>query len=188
MPTPRNGRGRPPAKGAALATITSAATAKRQGTLTAIVGPDGPWHVEDLPATIAARIIVMPGGCWLWTGRVDRDGYGRHGGQGIHRIVYNLLVGHIPPERPQLDHVAARGCLFRACCWPGHLEPVTVRENALRGRSFAAVNAAKVRCDHGHPYDAVNTYIRPNGHRDCRACFRRRSARYAARQRLAKAA
>jgi hypothetical protein len=122
-------------------------------------------------------------GCWVWTGRTDRDGYGRLGRHGIHRLVYRLLVGEIPADRPIPDHQAAAGCIFRRCCFPGHLRPSTARENTLAGRSFAAINAGKTRCDNGHPYDAANTYWRPNGHRDCRACIRRRVAAYSSRKR-----
>lgn len=30
-------------------------------------------------------------------------------------------------------------------------------------------------CRYGHPYDEQNTYVRPDGTRDCRICRRRRS-------------
>lgn len=108
----------------------------------------------------------------------------------MHRVVYRLLVGEIPVDRPVIDHQAAAGCIFRNCCFPGHLRPSTVRENTLSGRSFAALNAGKVRCDHGHTFDLANTYWRPGGGRDCRACIRRRAGAYASRKRasLARAA
>lgn len=32
----------------------------------------------------------------------------------------------------------------------------------------------RVSCPRGHLYDSENTYIRPNGHRMCRACHRQR--------------
>lgn len=185
---PKNVKGRPPVTGREGGhTITSAVT----------IGPDAvpivrdagmrrasaAWTMADLPPEISARIVVHPvSGCWVWTGRTDRDGYGRYRGEGVHRYVYKLLVGEIPPERPQLDHVAALGCLFRSCCNLGHLQPSTVRENVLRGRSFAALNAAKIRCGAcRRPYDAENTYWY-KGRRDCRACIRRRVAEYKRRR------
>jgi hypothetical protein len=149
------------------------------------------WSLADLPDGIARRIVVHPySGCWVWTGRTDRDGYGKLSRHSVHRLVYRLLVGEIPADRPILDHQAAAGCIFRSCCFPGHLRPSTVRENTLSGRSFAALNAGKTRCAHGHLFDARNTYWRPNGHRDCRACIRRRVAAYSSRKRasLARAA
>lgn len=38
-------------------------------------------------------------------------------------------------------------------------------------------NAKKEFCPKGHPYDAVNTYIRPNGWRECRKCRELRKER-----------
>jgi hypothetical protein len=141
------------------------------------------YSVADLPPGIASRIEIDPAsGDWLWTGRTDRDGYGRIGSEGAHRVVYRLLVGPIPPRRV-LDHREDWGCRSKACCWPLHVKPVTNRQNVLRGRSFSAVNAAKTKCDNGHEYDLLNTYFRPSGHRDCRACGRDRAARYKRRLR-----
>jgi hypothetical protein len=96
-------------------------------------------------------------------------------------VVYELLVEPIP-DGLELDHVKARGCTSRACVSWWHLEPVTRRQNTLRGSSFAAVNAAKTRCDHGHEFDLFNTYYRPDGSRDCRKCTARRQREY--KQRL----
>ncbi|MBM4645595.1 NUMOD4 motif-containing HNH endonuclease [Prescottella equi] len=31
-------------------------------------------------------------------------------------------------------------------------------------------NASKTHCVNGHPFDAANTYVRPDGHRGCRTC------------------
>jgi len=147
--------------------------------------------IPALPAHIAARIVVDPvHGCWVGQGRLDKNGYARYSGRGLHRVVWELLIGPVP-DGLVLDHVKARGCATNACCNPGHLEPVTRRVNTLRGCNPAAVNARKTRCDHDHPFDAANTYWRPDGHRDCRICVRRRSAEYKARLRagdLARAA
>jgi hypothetical protein len=177
--SPPNGAGRPPEGKRPATTDTSAATAWSDAVRIAPA-----YRVDSLPATVASRVVVHPvSGCWVWTGRTDRDGYGRLGRHGIHRVVYRLLVGEIPADRPILDHQAAAGCIFRRCCFPGHLRPSTARENTLAGRSFAAINAGKTRCDNGHPYDAANTYWRPNGHRDCRVCIRRRVAAYSSRKR-----
>jgi hypothetical protein len=176
--SPPNGAGRPPEGKRPTETTDTAATAVDAFRIAPA------YSVDSLPAAIANRVVVHPvSGCWVWTGRTDRDGYGRIGRHGVHRLVYRLLVDEIPADRPILDHQAAAGCIFRSCCFPGHLRPSTARENTLAGRSFAALNAAKVRCDRGHPYDAANTYWRPNGHRDCRACIRRRAAAYSFRKR-----
>ena len=139
------------------------------------------FSLASLPDTLSASVAVDPEtGEWIWTGHRDPDGYGRYSGQGVHRLVYAALVGPIPDGR-EIDHVRAWGCTSRACCSPWHLQPVTQRENILRGDSFAGINARKTECDHGHPYTEANTYWW-NGRRDCRTCIRRRVREYQQRQ------
>ena len=80
---------------------------------------------------LSRRIAVdLSTGCWVWTGDINRNGYGRRHSRTpvVHREVYSLLVESIP-DGLVLDHK----CKNRACCNPAHLEPVTVRENPLRG-------------------------------------------------------
>ena len=120
------------------------------------------WSKVDLSA---------PNGCWLWTAGKFINGYGafRLGNRTVyaHRFSYEALVGPIPPEL-QIDHL----CRVRRCVNPAHLEPVTCRENTLRGDTSAAHNAAKTECPQGHPYDEENTYLDPKGGRRCRECAR----------------
>jgi hypothetical protein len=121
-------------------------------------------------------------GCWVGQGSIDKDGYARIDGRGLHRAVWEILVGPIPGGLV-LDHREDWGCTTRACCYPGHLKPVTPRVNVLRGRSFGAVNFRKQACGTcGSPYDLINTYWW-RGRRDCRACIRRRVHEYRARKR-----
>jgi hypothetical protein len=144
--------------------------------------------IDSLPPHIAERITIAPSGCWITSGHHDRYGYARLGDRLLHRVVYELLVGPIPPGL-SLDHLChtrdlscpgGDTCPHHPCVCPLDLEPVPAGINTLRGRSFSAVNARKRECDHGHRYDAANTYVRPNGHRDCRACIRDRVRRYQA--------
>lgn len=44
---------------------------------------------------------------------------------------------------------------------------------ALRERK----RVLKTSCKYGHPYDVTNTYLRPDGYRDCKACQADRSKR-----------
>lgn len=72
-------------------------------------------------------------GCWLWLGSEWGKGYGsfvieRGKGCQAHRAAYELFVGPIP-EGLQLDHK----CRVHICVNPDHLEPVTQRENTIRG-------------------------------------------------------
>jgi hypothetical protein len=132
-----------------------------------------------LPLRFRRRVrFVGDDGCWAWTGPTDRGGYGMTtlGKQKVmaHRVVYELLVGPIP-EGLHLDHL----CRRRECLNPAHLEPVTQAENNRRA------GAAKTHCIHGHEYTPENTYRRPRGVRECRACRAERTLRVLAARRAA---
>jgi hypothetical protein len=110
-------------------------------------------------------------GCWLWTRGLDRDGYGISyaGGKGprqAHREVYVELVGPVP-DGLKLDHE----CRRRHCVRPGHLLPVTERENQFR-RSWAYLCRIKA-CRNGHSMSLAivvpPSHPGPSG-RICREC------------------
>jgi hypothetical protein len=113
----------------------------------------------------------MSSGCWVIDGWLNAEGYGQFSVNNrcrlAHRAVYELLVGAIPPGM-QLDHL----CRVRRCVNPAHLEPVTNRENSMRGTGFSALNAAKTHCPKGHAYSVTNTRVDKLGKRFCRACQR----------------
>lgn len=112
--------------------------------------------------------ITVTGFCWLWEGYVDAHGYGYAAYQGknhrAHRHVYELLVGEIP-KGLVLDHL----CRVRNCVNPDHLEPVTHKENLMRGYTHARANSEKTHCAQGHEYTPENTY-REKLQRVCKTC------------------
>ncbi len=121
------------------------------------------------------------GPCWIWLGKLDGHGYGQisEGGRqskkvSVHSLVYKWLVGPIT-DGLEPDHL----CRIRRCCNPEHLDPVTRRENVLRGESPAARNARKTHCVNGHPFDEANTIVRAKGRgRECRICAEAAWRRY----------
>lgn len=121
------------------------------------------------------------GQCLVWTGALDRDGYGVTSARGhrqvrVHRLAYELAVGPIPAGL-QLDHL----CRVRACLRTEHLEPVPSRVNTLRGDSPTIRLHHLNECAAGHAYTDENTYRRTDGTRTCRTCMRRYKADFRAR-------
>lgn len=146
-------------------------------------------NVADVNESLFWAKVDRTGGddaCWPWLASLNNSGYGHFKVKskipGAHRVSYTLLVGDIP-QGLQLDHL----CKNRKCVNPAHLEPVTQRENTLRGESFSAVCARKTICPQGHPYDDSNTsYYK--GSRCCRECARLKARRIRAKARKAVAA
>lgn len=125
--------------------------------------------LSQLPEKLRKSIEVHDDGCWIWTGGKQSMGYGwvyipKLGMRLAHRFTYATLIGPIP-EGLELDHL----CRVPTCVNPEHLEPVTHRENVLRGQSPTAIHAAKTHCKRGHPFDERNT-IWIGTHRRCREC------------------
>jgi len=90
-------------------------------------------------------------GCFLWTGNLNRNGYGRYylGGKKYimaHRFAYERQRGAIPVGLT-IDHL----CRVRCCVNPIHMEAVTNKVNVLRGVGRIARQARQTLCHRGHP-------------------------------------
>lgn len=113
--------------------------------------------------------LRQQGECVVWTGCLDDDGYGWFSVDGkrmpAHRYAYERANGPIP-EGLQLDHL----CRTHPCVHVDHVEPVTQRENILRGESPYARKARQTQCKNGHEFNPENTYRRADGTRVCRRC------------------
>lgn len=140
----------------------------------------------------SSKFIVNEHGCWLWTASKNKGGYGQFGFNGkmvkAHRYAYEQLVGPIP-DGYDLDHFRnnegpRNAPCSTSCCNPAHLEPVTRKVNARRGRAGQhGFNSGKTHCKQGHEYNEENTYHHTKASggpaRDCRVCNRiRKRERY----------
>lgn len=126
-----------------------------------------------------------PALCWNWPGAIRASGYGAVRANldergfrtwAAHRAIYTILVGAVVAGI-ELDHL----CRNRKCVNPAHLEPVSSRENCLRGVSVHADNARKTHCKHGHEFTPENTMCVPTScgvGRKCRVCYLAAKRRY----------
>lgn len=114
---------------------------------------------------------ISASGCWLWTGEILRNGYGRASlnkqRQLAHRFSYEQFIGAIPD-----DYVVDHLCNVKQCVHPLHLRACTQRENLFADHSNSTTKQRKqqTHCMHGHELTADNVYRMKCGGRACRAC------------------
>jgi hypothetical protein len=134
-----------------------------------------------LAERIARQSEAVPSGCVEWTGKQDKDGYGRiwweRRGWRAHRLTYIQAHGPVAP-----NIVVRHKCDNPPCVRLDHLEMGTVRDNYQdmlerrgrdhmlpAGRVSGALKRAMTHCQRGHAFDDGNTYWR-KGIRQCRTC------------------
>jgi hypothetical protein len=89
---------------------------------------------DALSETSRALRQPVEGPCWLLPPEMwdDGKGYKKTRWKGaalyVHRVMYTIDVGPIPPGYV-LDH----RCRVRRCCNPSHLTPLTTLENTALG-------------------------------------------------------
>lgn len=109
-------------------------------------------------------------GCWLWIGCCNPKGYGNFTynsrTRSAHRVSYEFYVGPVP-DGLTFYHK----CRQRCCVNPDHLEPVTNKENILRGDGACAAKARAITCKNGHllvdKYSSTGRFVQ----RWCRICW-----------------
>lgn len=123
---------------------------------------------------VMTRVTRMPGPldteCWVCGYASTAAGYATvHIQEGsrnqphlAHRITYEALRGKIP-DGLVIDHL----CRNPPCVNPDHLEPVTQRENFLRGLHSTAQSVRTNTCKRGH--SLKDAWV-SKGKRRCRQC------------------
>lgn len=119
-------------------------------------------------------------GCIEWTASLDTKGYGklRFGEKiiGAHRVLYELLIGPIPPGL-----LLMHSCDNPKCVNVFHLSPGNQKQNmedcSVKGRTARGAGhgfGKRTHCFEGHEYSEKNTRISSTGARCCRECERLR--------------
>ncbi len=134
------------------------------------------WN-DQAQARMDTRTRWVPAtGCLIYTGTSNQYGYCQImiGGRNVyvHRLTWTLANGPIP-DGLELDHL----CRVPNCINTDHLEPVTHRENMLRGNTLGARESVKTHCPAGHALTPGNLRHDQQrvGKRACLTCARQKS-------------
>lgn len=147
---------------------------------------------KSIVDVIEEKVMIDPNsGCWLWTGSISPQGYGRFydasnpSERSAHRISYSYYIGTIPSGL-DLDHK----CRVRSCVNPHHLEPVTRSENLRRGIGSSILRkkyAEATHCRAGHEITTETSRMVPRKNktpmRRCMICSRISGAKCDAKRR-----
>lgn len=105
--------------------------------------PDRVGYEVYAARLLSKCVIVASAGCWMWTGAINRGGYGHMKFEGrfsgAHRVSYATFVGNIPT-----GYVVCHACDNPGCINPDHLWVGTTRDNIgdaiTKGRFATGVN------------------------------------------------
>lgn len=121
---------------------------------------------------IRRRTQAGEGGCLIWTGSRDSDGYpklilsedGAKRQRAVHHIYWELTNGPVPEGAELARHP---DCPNRRC-----IEPLHLTLNGSKGTAgrAATVSDTNYRCGHGKTPE--NTYARKDGTAECLTCCR----------------
>jgi hypothetical protein len=110
--------------------------------------------------------------CWEWTASKSSKGYGLFS---IKSKMYSAHRTSFYIENGFLSEAIMHVCDNPSCVKPSHLLAGTIKENNLdrdrKGRQVSG-NSLRNECKHGHKFTKDNTYVRPNGKRECFVCKR----------------
>lgn len=129
-------------------------------------------RARPLKDRLMAKTSIEPNGCWLWLGYRMPFGHGQIGlGRKLiltHRASWIIYRGEIPEGM-----CVCHKCDVPNCINPDHLFLGTKHENntdmKAKGRAKNH-NTGRNHCKRGHEMSTINTYVRPDGNRQCKEC------------------
>jgi hypothetical protein len=112
------------------------------------------------------KVIIGPGGCWLWTAAVDRQGYGVFWADGkthlAHRWAYSQLVGG------NMGMESHHTCKEPSCVNPHHLKVMSRERHQEEDKNYTH---HKTHCKNGHLLSGDNVHLyAPPGKGERRIC------------------
>ncbi len=134
-----------------------------------------PKTLEELWEKILSLRWITESGCWRYLGCTNSRGYGQIHFLGkqyeVHRISAVINLGlDINNKREQSNHKEI--CQYHDCFNPDHLYKGNNSTNAIDTvRNKTHRESKKTHCPKGHEYNDKNTWISPNGWRQCRICW-----------------
>lgn len=128
----------------------------------------------SLGAQIESMSVGEPmSGCWLWTGSLNRKGYGQLTHQQkhmeAHRASFTAFCGD--PSGKLVCH----NCDQPSCVNPSHLyagTSVDNRKDMLVRKRWSHPYAKRIACAAGHEYEVYGVSIATDGTRTCKECQR----------------
>ena len=130
---------------------------------------------EDFQRYLKSYSYIDDNGCWIFTGGIKKNGYGQVVALGKPRLAHRVAAwafGILDDLDSSLNVLHKNFvCHSKACINLDHLKTGDQFDNTVDSINAGThYQARKTHCPKGHEYDKENTYFRPDGGRECRAC------------------
>ena len=126
-------------------------------------------NYEELSQARFSLYVHKTNSCWIWTGSINKNGYGQFHYQRktwrVHRLLYTWKKGIVPLDK-ELHHT----CQNKICVNPDHLELINKIDHS---KYHGQIREKADECPQGHQFNEKNTGRSKSG-RYCRICTNQR--------------